>query len=206
MEGHRHPGRIFAGYHRRAGRLWVGRQPDAAPGDAGQDERAIRGGGHADPGPATTASPAATPAPSAISYGPVTSVAGTSDCQIGTGTMTTGTDGVEHYREAPVNCIDTSNDPRASGTFTASWNVEWWGTDGNTGANVQWGTAKLVNAGGAWEGRGTGVYSTDRGGTIVIWFKGTGGYAGLTYFWEGTGPASPWIIHGLIHPGEPPTP
>jgi len=105
-----------------------------------------------------------------------------------------------------VNCIDTSNDPRASGTFTASWNVEWWGTDGNTGANVQWGTAKLVNAGGAWEGRGTGVYSTDRGGTIVIWFKGTGGYAGLTYFWEGTGPASPWIIHGLIHPGEPPTP
>ena len=100
MEGHRHPGRIFAGYHRRAGRLWVGRQPDAAPGDAGQDERAIRGGGHADPGPATTASPAATPAPSAISYGPVTSVAGTSDCQIGTGTMTTGTDGVEHYREA----------------------------------------------------------------------------------------------------------
>jgi hypothetical protein len=148
------------------------------------------------------------PVPAATAGELNASVTGTSDCTVGTGTVTIDATGVEHHRGAPVNCTDTANDPRVSGTFTAAWNVDWWPTSpgASTGANVQWGTARLENAGGAWEGRGTGTYSTDRGDVLVFWWKGTGGYAGLTYFEVAEGFKTPWATRGQIFPGEPPAP
>ena len=65
-----------------------------------------------------------------------------------------------------------------------------------------WGTARLENAGGAWEGTGSGVYSSDRGDIIAFWYRGTGGYAGLSYFELWTG-SDPWKIRGQILPGDP---
>jgi hypothetical protein len=80
--------------------------------------------------------------------------------------------------------------------------MDIWGTADN-GAGVQWSTSRVETAGGAWVGKGSGVYSSDRGDIIAFWFRGTGGYAGLGYFelWTGRGP---WTVRGLIFPGDPP--
>ena len=74
------------------------------------------------------------------------------------------------------------------------------------GAGVQWASVRLENAGGAWEGKLSGVFSSDRGDTIVIWYKGAGGYAGLSYFelWTGTAGVNLYTIWGQIFPGDPP--
>jgi hypothetical protein len=157
--------------------------------------------------PEPTPTPTPAPSPTAVTFGPVTVVTGTSDCpSFDFGIVTTDDKGVQHARGGTFACTQTVNDPRVSGASTATWNLDWWGTvDHKSGALVQWGTARLVNAGGAWEGRSTGVYSSDRGDIIATWYRGTGGYAGLAYFAleSGTGP---WTIQGQIFPGTPPTP
>ena len=116
-------------------------------------------------------------------------------------------DGVQHFREVDFKCTMRTDDPRVSGTHTSgAWNVDWWGeADLSSGALVQWGTPRLENAGGTWEGTGSGVYSSDRGDTIAFWYRGIGGYAGLAYFEMWTG-QEPWEIQGQIFPGDPPTP
>jgi len=157
-----------------------------------------------------TATPTRTPAPiatpSAVSFGPVTLVAGTNTCPGLNPDFTQGPDGTWHVRDLTVECTDKTDDPRVSGSHTASWNMDLWRTPAQgVGAGVQWGTVRLENAGGAWEGRLSGVYSSGRGDSIVIWYTGTGGYAGLTYFALLTGDG-PWKIQGQIFPGEPPTP
>jgi hypothetical protein len=60
-------------------------------------------------------------------------------------------------------------------------------------ASAGGGTPRLENAGGAWEGTLTSVFSTDRGDIIAVWYKGTGGYEGLSYFELWTG-VPPWTI------------
>ncbi len=159
------------------------------------------------PTPIAATTPVPTASAAATNYGPVTVVSGTLDCpSIDFGNETTGPDGVQQARGGTLKCTETADDPRVSGAHTESWNADWWGTaDHSSGALVQWGTARLVNAGGVWEGRFAGVYSTDRADIIAVWYKGTGGYAGLAYFTleSGTGP---WTIQGQIFPGNPPTP
>ncbi len=70
----------------------------------------------------------------------MTAVAGTSDCpSIDFGTVTTDSQGVQHARGGTVACTHTVNDPRVSGAYTATWNLDWWGTaDRTSGALVQW--------------------------------------------------------------------
>ena len=137
-------------------------------------------------------------------------VAGTATCPTGDlGPSTTDANGVIHYRSGTFGCDMRTDDPRVSGTHTSDWNADWWGdSDMNKGALVQWGTPRLENAGGAWEGTLSGVFSTDRGDIIAVWYKGTGGYAGLSYFelWTGTAGVNLWTIQGQIFPGDPPTP
>lgn len=119
---------------------------------------------------------------------------------------TTDPDGTQHVRDLTVECIDKTDDPRVSGTHTASWNMDvWWGNAARgVGAGIQWDTVRLENAGGAWEGWLSGVASSPGlGDTIVIWYKGTGGYTGLSYFELLTG-SNPWKIQGQIFPGSPP--
>ena len=162
--------------------------------------------------PAPTPSPEATihimtvaPSPTAIAYGPASVVDGAETCSITSGPSTTDADGTEHMRGGKVECTDYANDPRVSGTYSGTWAIDWWGTpDHGDGALVQWGTERLVNAGGTWEGRLAGVYSTEQRDIITIWWTGTGGYAGLTYFELLTGD-SPWKLQGLIFPGAIPT-
>jgi len=151
-----------------------------------------------------TPRPIATPA--AVTYGPVAVVTGANTCPGLNPDFTQASDGTWHVRDLTVECTDKTDDPRVSGTHTASWNMDFWGTPAQgVGAGVQWGTVRLENAGGVWEGRLSGVYSSGRGDSIVIWYTGTGGYAGLTYFALLTG-GGPWKIQGQIFPGDPPTP
>jgi hypothetical protein len=161
-----------------------------------------------------TETPAAVPAmspsalPAAVSYGPVTVVTGTSDCGDLSPHWTRAPDGTYHARNQTITCNDTSNDPRVSGAHTASFSMDVWGElSPPEAAGVQWGTVRIENAGGAWEGRFTGVASLPQpGDTIAEWFTGTGGYAGLSYFALITGVCCVYQIHGQIYPGDPPKP
>lgn len=135
----------------------------------------------------------------------VTRVTGTHACPSATPDWTTDPDGTMHFRDYALECTDTTDDPRVSGTHTGSANIDVWGTLDH-GAGVQWASVRLENAGGAWEGRAMGVASLPgRGDTIVIWYKGTGGYEGLSYFELITG-SDPWNVQGQIFPGDPPMP
>jgi len=161
----------------------------------------------ATPTPAPTAT--ATPAPTPASFGPVTVVTGTATCPGMDWNWTTDLDGTQHVRDghSPNGCTVVTNDPRVSGHRTSTWNMDLWAnpTTG-TGALVEWGTPRLENAGGTWQGRATSVASLPgRGDIMVNWYKGTGGYAGLAYFELWTG-VEPWKIEGQVFPGDPPPP
>ncbi len=114
--------------------------------------------------------------------------------------------GTGRYRGAVLACTDTSNDPRVSGSATYTWEYDGWAR----GAHVQWGTGRLENAGGAWDGTMTGSYSIPRGDVLLFWFKGSGGYEGLSYaMWAVLSPAEvAWTypVDGIIFPGSPPAP
>jgi hypothetical protein len=158
------------------------------------------------PMPKPTSVATAAVAPTAVSYGPVSVVTGVEDCSIDFGTITGQGTTVQHARNGSDVCTDTVDDPRVNGTYTATWDMDYWGApDHSNGALVQWGTARLTVAGGSWEGRATGVYSSNRGDTITWWWTGTGGYAGLTYFELVTGTGG-WTVRGQIFPGVPPQP
>jgi hypothetical protein len=156
------------------------------------------------PKPTVTATTAPTPTPTAIAYGPASVVSGIEKCNLSEGTVTTGPGDTLHSRGGTVECVDQTNDPRVNGTFTGTFLSDRWGSP-IPAALVQWGTVRLVNAGGTWEGSFTGVYSADRGDIITYWWTGTGGYDGLAYFEQTTG-TSPWPIRGMIFPGDPPNP
>ena len=148
-----------------------------------------------------------TAAPTATAYGPVSVVSGMETCPTeDLGTVTGAGTTVQHSRNGVWVCEDKVNDPRVTGTMTGTWNIDYWGTpDTENGALVQWGSGKLTAAGGTWEGRATGVYSSDRGDIIAWWWTGKDGFAGLTYFELATG-KSPWALEGQIFPGSPPQP
>jgi hypothetical protein len=160
----------------------------------------------ASPAMTRPSSPATSPTLAARPSATTTSVAGTAACPTDEpGTATTVADGYQQFRGGTLVCTVTTGDPRVSGTETASpWNVDMWGKLDSV-ATVQWGKLRLENAGGAWEGTGSGVYSSDRGDIVVSWFNGIGGYAGLGYFELRTG-KEPNTVRGLIFPGDPPNP
>ena len=143
--------------------------------------------------------------PKPVGFGPVTVVTGTHACPGVNWKWTTDPDGTLRITDQPIECTDTTNDPRVSGTHTASANMDVWGALDN-GAGVQWASVRLENAGGAWEGRQLGVASLPGlGDTMEFWYRGTGGYEGLSYFALVTG-SEPWKIRGEIFPGDAPPP
>jgi hypothetical protein len=162
---------------------------------------------------AAVATPTLAPTPTAsaagpMTFGPVTVVTGISACRDPDPTWTTDQDGTSHARNQPVECTDTTNDPRVNGSHIANWNMDVWGdiTRGSA-AGVQWGTVRIENAGGTWEGRFSGVASLPQpGDTIAEWYRGTGDYEGLAYFMSVTGLCCTWKIQGQVFPGDPPTP
>ena len=147
--------------------------------------------------------------PTPTTFGPVTVVTGTARCPGMGFVFTTDADGTKHVRDDyhADRCKVTTDDPRVSGSRSSTWNMDLWGRLGINHEVVQWGTQRLENDGGAWEGRATGVFDlTDRGDVIVNWYRGTGGYAGLSYFELITGSPPTYKIQGQIFPGDPPTP
>jgi hypothetical protein len=98
------------------------------------------------------------------------------------------------------------NDPRVSGSATMHLS-----SAGSTAAGVgfQWGTMRIDNADGAWEGPWTGAYwdglasETDNSS----WMIGSGAYEGLTLSLHFRGHAGPPAdLEGVILQAPPPTP
>jgi hypothetical protein len=154
-------------------------------------------------GQAPSAPPAeAIAAPTAVTgtfYLPIMSFAATTE------SFAADPDDTMHPRDADFDANGvTTDDPRVGGSRTFHWNQDRWGDiQSGAAALVQWGTARIDNPGGSWEGTGSGVYSSDRGDIIAIWYQGSGGYAGLGYF-ELVTAQGPFMIRGLIFAGEPP--
>jgi len=155
--------------------------------------------------PSDFPSPGPSPSQAPVAYGAATLVSGMSACSIDTGPFTSpDPTGMAHARNGLVACAVGTNDPRVSGRLVDQWNGDGW----QAKALVQWGTSRLLNAGGVWEGRFTGIYTTRTGDILTYWYTGTGDYSGLSYYMWFTEPPTSTIypVHGMIFPGKPPTP
>jgi hypothetical protein len=96
------------------------------------------------------------------------------------------------------------SDPRVTGMGTLRLNAV-----GSTvkGVGFQWGTLRIENAGGAWEGSWTGAYwdhlQSETNG--AAWMVGSGAYEGLTFYLNIRGHADqPADLEGVILPAPPP--
>jgi hypothetical protein len=102
-----------------------------------------------------------------------------------------------------------ATDPRLSGTFTALWNVD---VDLDTQHGVMWGTTRIENAGGTWEGPFIGMeYETAEGGLFATSgaMTGSGEYADYAFYYhidaeQHGGDLLRW--HGVVYKGQPPVP
>jgi hypothetical protein len=167
----------------------------------------------APPTPKLLTAPPATPSPSPRAVGKAVYVQGWEVC-MPPGFTVTGPDasGTSRVRDGGFTCTDEMNDPRVSGTTQGEWLMDGWGGGPNgPGALVQWSRRmELSNDGGTWAGTYAGFAVPGIGDKIAIWYKGEGGYAGLSYVqWIEAAPGqvlggTPVI--GLIYPGDvPPT-
>ena len=126
--------------------------------------------------------------------------------QIDAGTSTVDASGVQHTRDGTVSYRVVSDDPRVAGTATGTWNTDRWGTM-TDGVMVQWGEATITNDGGTWVADYQGAFSSETGDVITRWWRGTGDYAGLTFFmWIGGSTVGVGFFEwsGIIVPGDPP--
>lgn len=159
----------------------------------------------------TTAAPTTTGLPASVSYGPSTLVTGIEECELSpplsAGTETVDSDGTLHIRDSAIRCTVTNSDPRIAGTAVITGHADRW-TTGTDGVQVQWGTIRIENEGGAWEAEYVGIYSPETGDIGAELFTGTGDYDGLYYYqWVfGTQPGQPWPTQGLIFPTTVPLP
>jgi hypothetical protein len=162
------------------------------------------------PTPTPVATPAETPAPTPEAWGQAVLVKGNQSCSAVPGKFTTDASGTTHASGGTLACTERANDPRVSGDVTGTFDFDGWGGSVSDGAEVFSGTVRLVNDGGAWEGRYTGIYTSETGDLWSIWYTGTGAYAGLSYYEWIEEPAESWFhfypVKGLIFPGTPPRP
>ena len=120
----------------------------------------------------------------------------------------TGTEALYSARDGVSVHTNEWTDPRVSGTWTIAFNVD---QDPATGHGIQWGTARIENDGGTWEGPFTGMeYKPGETDYLMNagWMTGDGDYAGYTFYWEVDaeqhGSADPRTWHGVIYRGDPP--
>jgi hypothetical protein len=141
------------------------------------------------------------------SQDPMTVVKGTVKCPtVEFASPTPDANGIQAIRDGTVECTIKADDPRVSGTRTDSWNMDVFDPDGSKVRLVQWGTSTIKGPSGTWEGTASGVAALPEWGDIIAtWYKGTGEYAGLSYFEQVTG-KGPWRVQGMIFTGDPPTP
>jgi hypothetical protein len=126
------------------------------------------------------------------------------------GTVTIDASGVTHGRNGTVDYDLVSADPRVTGHVTGTYNADLWGKltdDAIDGVMTQWGTATLTNDGGTWSGVYAGAYASPVGDVITRWWRGAGGYEGLTFYMliDGSKPGVPvFDWKGIIIPADPP--
>jgi hypothetical protein len=151
------------------------------------------------PGP--TPAPSPTPNPTTDGVGPEY-VTGTSNPIVTKqGTQTVVGD-VTQVRGQEMTDSGTMNDPRLAGTGVITLNTDIYGNVAS-----EWGTSRIENAKGAWEGTWTGASWNAGSATAVSgWLVGSGDYAGYTYFFHVFGPSAPFQSEGIIFKGTPPTP
>lgn len=100
------------------------------------------------------------------------------------------------------------SDPRVTGQWTTSPYHQ--DVDQASGQGIMWGTLRIENDGGTWEGPMSGIiYAAPEGEfyTIDSWLSGDGDYAGYTfYFQEQRDQADnpPQVFRGIIYKGQPP--
>jgi len=95
---------------------------------------------------------------------------------------------------------DTMSDPRVTGTGSLLLTIDEYGTVG-----TEWGTYRLENAGGAWEGPVAGAgWGGGEAGTVSGWLPGSGSYEGYTYYIRVRSSGLQTELSGVIYPGSPP--
>jgi len=174
--------------------------------------REVAGTTQADPpAPTTVATPSTTGPSAAVSYGPTVLVTGSEECElnppIAAGTTTTDSDGTVKTRDGRFKCTVTNSDPRIAGTAIYTANLDRWTTTGTDGVQVQWGTIRIENEGGAWETEYIGIFSLETGEVGAELFTDTGDYEGLYYYqWVIGTLGQPRPTSGLIFPTTVPIP
>ena len=107
---------------------------------------------------------------------------------------------VEQVRDQIDASVYEMNDPRVSGTGTQHVNANVYGTLASL-----WGTMRIENAQGAWEGSWDGTLWNDgRSMNVTAWLVGSGAYEGYTYYSHSWGTTSPLHSEGVIYPGPLP--
>jgi hypothetical protein len=165
----------------------------------------LRGPAAPPPTPTATASQTATASPT-----PLATTDGVGDEYVkGTMTFSALEDGtttkvgnVTQLRGLVLTGTWTMNDPRVNVTGTAYLSVDEY-----PNVNSMWGTMRLENANGAWEGTVTAA-SWDGGNTANDsgWLVGSGAYAGYTYYVHFWGSGYDYLVEGIIFAGSPPAP
>ena len=152
------------------------------------------------PTEAPTARPTATPIPMTDGEGPEY-VVGTSTVRVTQAGPETVVGDVTQLRGQEMTDTGSMNDPRLAGTTHITLDANIYGA-----IAVEWGTSRIENADGAWEGTWTGASWNDGNATSVSgWLTGSGAYAGYTYYFHVYGPSMPFQVEGIIFEGPPPT-
>jgi hypothetical protein len=128
---------------------------------------------------------------------------------IGTSSLTVTKEGTEtvvgdvtRIRGQEMTDSGSMNDPRLAGTEHITLNADFYGPVAS-----EWGTTRLENADGAWEGTWAGASWNDGYATSVSgWLTGSEAYAGYTYYFHVYGPSMPFQVEGIIFEGSPPSP
>lgn len=110
---------------------------------------------------------------------------------------------VMQWRGVHATSDEAASDPRVSGAGTIDGNIDIYGMNG-----VQWGTFRIENDGGAWEGTYRGAIYGGYLDNGTAWLVGSGDYEGLTYYYAfgGNNTDSVLEVEGFIFPGEAPIP
>ncbi len=159
------------------------------------------------PAPAPTSTPTPTPtitpSPSAseTSVGSV-HVGGTSSLVVVSAGETTQAGDVSQVRGIVITTTEAIDDQWASGTGTFHLSL-----DASAGLGFEWGTARIENADGAWDGPCSGAsWSNGQQSDVSCWLAGSGSYEGFTYYWHGRNAGLAGVIDGTILPAPAPSP
>jgi hypothetical protein len=109
---------------------------------------------------------------------------------------------VSQYRGGVVLLRDEMNDPRVDGTVTFAFSIDAYGA-----AASEWGTMKVENKTGSWDGPCTGGTWTEGDGIAwSCWLTGGGAYDGYTYYKQSSKELGDKFLEvvGVVYPGEPP--